>query len=256
MVTRLGRGAERQHAQEHQQGEGGGDRRQVEEVESDVPPKQGIGLANRNPVQRHEHRHPLRRRGQRNHECNEQRARQQDAGNKVRNIQWLRTDAIHVECEDPSRCATAPADIAVQECECHEPCDNEEQRARDERRDEDRFEVNLLVPEPVGRKAGEPRDHDHREEHNGEGTEGDAAQARAEPRVRSAAETCRWESHSATKMAHQRGGSLAAPRDHAREHNLQPRFSFSELRLAAAVASRSASRSSFDPYRAHPSALD
>ena len=165
---------ERETRKEDEQSEPGRDRRKAKEVEPDVTPEERIGLADRHGVQRHEHGHPLRRGDERGHQRHEQRTRQQQTGNDTGEIHRRGTDSIHVERGHPACSLTTPSDVPIQERERDDARDDEKQCASDERCEEDRFEANLVVPEPVGREAGERRHHEENEEPRGEEAEHDA----------------------------------------------------------------------------------
>ena len=125
------------------------------------------------------------------------RADERQPRDEVRDIDGDAVATIHVERRDSSRSAPGPPDVAVEEPEGDEPRDDEEQGARAERREEDRGKLDLVVPEPVGREAGEPGHPDEGDERSGENAEHDAAHSRADRGVGAAIETGGRDGHGA-----------------------------------------------------------
>ena len=189
-----------QECQRDKRVEHAGNKRELEQVERDVSTEQWIASIERNAVQSLQYGHP-RGRGRYRGEKSQHRSRgQKEPRECSREVDRHSVSTIHVEDRESSSGSPRYSDIAVEIRERDDPADDEETDAPYERRRENGTKAYFAVPQPIGRKAREPRYYDERNEDAGEDPQYGATECTRQRWQTPRARTLEWSCHVRIKM--------------------------------------------------------
>ena len=195
----------REHGERDEGVQHRGDRRQTEEVEADVAPENRILLTDIHAVERLEEGHPEGGSGDSSEECQYQRGRHEKPGEHPGDVDRDAVAPVHVEHREGNFPAARDLYVAVEISERKCPTDEEERHAPDQRGNEDRPEPDLIEPEPVSGKAGEPWQKDESNEGQRKDREDDPPPQRCwHGRQSRSGGTIKWVRHVDTTCHHGR----------------------------------------------------
>ena len=191
---------ERQHGEGHQQVEYRGDRGEREQIEPDIPGEERVDRADVRTMQGHQHRHPERRGRQAVDQRHQDRADEEEAWYKSRDVDANAAAAVHEQRREPGLCRRGEPCVPINEAERDQGADHEERGSPNERCEEDGLEVHFPEPEPVGGESAGHREHDKSEKCDAQHQKHDLPNGRAS-RAAGAPERYRGRNgHDATNM--------------------------------------------------------